>query len=263
MKLLHSVKTLRGFSIGATDGDLGHVDDMYFDDRHWAIRYLVIDTGGWLGGRKVLLSPSAVTAVDWGNGTVRVNLTRKQVEDSPDVDTDQPVSRQHETQLHDYYNQPYYWNGPFLWGASAAPGLVPSMIGQSQMTDPVPPADTDAGNDARQAREQAQEQGDPHLRSCNAIVGYAIKARDGELGELDDCLFDDSNWRIMQAVVDTSNWWPGQEAMIDLDRIRSIDWEARAVEVDMTQEEIQNSPEYDPSRPPAVGSDGGRGIQPQ
>jgi len=98
-----STKELKGYAIDATDGDIGKVDDFYFDDKSWTIRYLVVDTGNWLLGRKVLLSPIAVGKADFSSGRFNVTLTKKQVEESPSIDTDKPVSRQHETSYHDYY----------------------------------------------------------------------------------------------------------------------------------------------------------------
>ena len=112
----NSTKDLKGNAIVATDGDIGKVDDFYFDDKSWTIRYLVADTGNWLLGRKVLLSPIAVGKADFSSGRINVKLTKKQVEESPSIDSDKPVSRQHEAYYHDYYGYPYYWSGPYLWG---------------------------------------------------------------------------------------------------------------------------------------------------
>ena len=98
------------------------MDDFYFDDKSWTIRYLVADTGNWLLGRKVLLSPIAVGKADFSGERFNVKLTKKQVEESPSIDTDKPVSRQHEAYYHDYYGYPYYWSGPYLWGACTIRG---------------------------------------------------------------------------------------------------------------------------------------------
>ena len=110
---------LMGHTIRATDGELGSVEDFYFDDERWTIRYLVIDTSRWLPGRKVLISPISVTATDYNDKKILVSLTKQQVENSPDIDTHKPMSRQHETDIYDYYGYPYYWPAPSFAGAGA------------------------------------------------------------------------------------------------------------------------------------------------
>ncbi len=122
--MLRSVKDLRGYAIRATDGTIGEVADLYFDDDDWAIRYLVVDTGGWLSGRKVLISPHAIGHPDWLDRVLPVSLTRAKIEHSPDVDTQKPVSRQHEAAHFGYYGYPYYWDGAGLWGMGAYPGSL-------------------------------------------------------------------------------------------------------------------------------------------
>ena len=78
--MLRSVSGMRGFTIHATDGDMGAVDEFLFDDEHWTMRYLVAHTGDWLTGRLVLVSPMAFRAVAWDRETFDVALTRQQEE---------------------------------------------------------------------------------------------------------------------------------------------------------------------------------------
>src|ERR1022692_1855258 len=132
--MLTNTKNLKGFAIHATDGDLGTVDQLYFDDESWAIRYLIVETGGWLGGRPVLISPISVTYTDWPAKRLDVALTRKQVENSPDINTHQPVSRQHEAEYLGYYGYPYYWGGPYLWGPGLYPAALPIPTAASTQT---------------------------------------------------------------------------------------------------------------------------------
>lgn len=107
--MLRSVNDLEGYAIEASDGKVGKVIEFYFDDEKWTVRYLVADTGGWLTGRKVLISPSALGDIDWDSRQLHVDMPKKRVENSPDIDTDKPVSRQHERAYYDYYSYPYYW----------------------------------------------------------------------------------------------------------------------------------------------------------
>jgi len=122
--MLRPVKDLKGYALLATDGPIGHVVDVLVDDRHWAVRYLVVDTGTWLSGRRVLISPMSLGRPDWALQQLPVSLTKDRVEHSPDVDTQKPVSRQHEEEQLSYYGYPVYWEGTGLWGTSAYPGML-------------------------------------------------------------------------------------------------------------------------------------------
>ena len=164
-----SIKNLKGNAIVATDGEIGKVDDFYFDDKSWTVRYLVADTGNWLLGRKVLISPIALGKVDFSSGRFNVTLTKKQVEDSPSIDTDKPVSRQHEAYYHDYYGYPYYWTGPYLWGPMSSPQIP--VLDQKRIEE---------------RRAEREEAGDLHLRSAAYVTGYHTEASDGEIGHVED-----------------------------------------------------------------------------
>ena len=213
-----STKELKGYAIDATDGDIGKVDDFYFDDKSWTIRYLVVDTGNWLLGRKVLLSPIAVGKADFSSGRFNVTLTKKQVEESPSIDTDKPVSRQHEAYYHDYYGFPYYWNGPYLWGPMYYPGR--------------PGADQKRIEERRAEREEA---GDLHLRSAAHVTGYHIEATDGEIGHVEDFIIDDETWEIRYIVVDTRNWLPGKKVLIAPRWIDRVSWNDSKVYVSLSR----------------------------
>lgn len=224
-----STKDLKGNTIVATDGDIGKVDDFYFDDKSWTIRYLVADTGNWLLGRKVLLSPIALGKADFSSGRVNVKLTKKQVEESPSIDTDKPVSRQHEAYYHDYYGYPYYWSGPYLWGSMYYPGL---------------PVDDQQRIEERRA--EREEAGDLHLRSAAQVTGYHIEATDGDVGHVEDFIVDDETWEIRYMVVDTRNWLPGKKVLISPRWIDRVSWDDSKVYVSLSREAIENAPEYDP-----------------
>jgi PRC-barrel domain len=233
--MLRSMNDLQGFTIGATDGDIGRVDAFYFDDTSFTVRHLVVDTGGWLGGRKVLISPMALPAIDWDGKRINAKLTKSQVERSPDIDTNQPVSRQEEITYHRYYGYPPYWAGPYLWG-----------LGPYPVTSP--------GSEVREYERWewgAKEHGDPHLRSSAAVIGYHIEATDGEIGHVEDFLVEDSSWAIRYMIVDTRNWWPGKKVLVSLEWIDRVEWSDATVRVGVTREQIKTSPEYDPMDPVA------------
>ena len=199
--MLRNLKDLRGYAIRATDGVIGEVDDFYFDDDDWGIRYLVVDTGGWLSGRKVLISPIALGSPDWMIQELPVSLTKRQVEHGPGIDTKKPVSRQQEAQYLGYYGYPYYWGGAGLWGMGAYPGSLPA---EGRIEEDV----------KLHATRATPVREDCHLRSGKAVIGYHVKATDGDIGHLDDLLVDDDTWAIRYLIADTSNWWGGHHVLV-------------------------------------------------
>ena len=119
--MLNSVNHLKNFVLLATDGDIGRVKDLYFDDDAWTIRYFVVDTGSWLESRKVLISPISLQPPKWPDRSLPVSITRAQIKNSPSFDTDEPVSRQNEEQFMGHYGYPYYWDGHGIWGEGLYP----------------------------------------------------------------------------------------------------------------------------------------------
>ena len=229
--MFRSFKDLRGYRIHATDGNLGKVDDLLFDDLSWVIRYLVADTGHWLPGRLVLLSPVSLQEPDFSSSALPVSLTSKQIEHSPSLSEHQPVSRRHERELVEYYEWPAYW----------ADAFIPSFAG---------PAATEAAAIERMRSEQRKvPEEDVHLRSAREVRGYYIQADDGEIGHVDDFIVDTAAWRIRYAVIDTRNWWPGERVLIAPRWIDRIEWAQRKVFIEMTREMIRSCPPYDPSAP--------------
>jgi len=243
--MLRQAKDLLDLAIGATDGAIGDVKDLYFDDEAWAIRYLVVDTGSWLSSRKVLISPIAAGKPDWAAKLLPVSLTREKVKNSPHIDTDMPVTRQHETDYLDYYSYPYYWGGTGLWGRSGNPYmLIPGYAGYGSATA------TRAEADSAQARTEArQRDNDPHLRSCKAVVGYHIEASDGEIGHVQGLLVDEESWAIRYLVVSTSNWWLGHEVLVAPQWIGRVSWTEQTVAVDLTRDALKQAPWYDAAKP--------------
>jgi hypothetical protein len=226
-------KHLSDFKIRATDGEIGTVADLYFDDETWAIRYLVVDTGKWLSGRQVLISPMSVVNTDWKAKQLDVSLTTRQVEHSPDIDTHKPVSRQHEASYLGYYGYPYYWGGPYLWG----PAFYPAGLAGSP--------NTSAEAIAERARKESP---DSHLRSTEAVTGYRIEAADGEIGHVDGFVADDGAWAIRYLEVATRNWLPGKRVLVSPAWIERVNWAESTVSTGLTREAIKEAPEYIESR---------------
>jgi uncharacterized protein YrrD len=247
--MLREIKGLHGAVLRAQDGEIGSVDDILFDDELWTARYIVVNTGGWLDSRKVLIAPAALGLLDEDRQGLRVNLTRDQVEGSPSAETEKPVSRQWETDYYDYYGWPYYWGGMgFTGGMGLSGGMALSSVQLSREVGDARSPKQEADERARD-HEAVQDLGASHLRSAREVTGYGIAARDGHLGHVADFLIDDETWKIRYLAVDTRDWWPGKKVLLPLDWIGQVLWPDRTVAAEVTRDQVRNGPEWDPSEP--------------
>jgi hypothetical protein len=220
--MLQNIKDIYGNRLKALDGDIGHVKDFYFDDRTWAIRYLVADTGGWLTGRQVLLSPHAFAKWDRFEGALYLKLNRIQIENSPPIESHMPISRQYEIEYYRYYGWPAYWNGGAMLGLGGYPVVMPPS---KEMTE----------GRLHPTRD------DKHLQSIRALSGYSIQTADGTIGSVSSVLVDDRSWAIHEWVVETGHWFSGKEILIPRRKIERISYEESKVFVTLTKEDIQGT----------------------
>ena len=227
--MLRSIKQLYGDKLSTSDGEIGRVKDFYFDDEHWAVRYVVVDTGSWLAGRLVLISPHAFGNFYQHQDSLLVELTRKQIENSPPIEEHRPVSRQYEEEYYDYYGWPTYWNGMELWGGAGYP-VIP----------PPPGISVKEGKGKR----DPPEGDDPHLRSTKSLAGYHIHTRDGSIGHVTDFMIDDKTWAVRHLVVETGHWFHGKDIVISPGHIDRISYDESTVFVNITKEAIHDAPEY-------------------
>jgi hypothetical protein len=228
--MLQSVKNMTGYVVTATDGDVGTVNQFLFSSGTWIVRYIVIDLGKWLPGRKVLVAPGMVLCPpDWIKRLIPINLTKQQIKESPEIDDRKPVSRQKEIELHKYFNWVPYW--------SLGPG--------GDINPPIPTRE----RIPKQEPSTIQEKEDPELRSTKEVLGYRIHACDGEIGHVEDFIVDDQDWIIRYIVVDTRNWLPGRKVLVSPEWIENVSWADSEVEVDLSREVVKESPKYDPSAP--------------
>jgi uncharacterized protein YrrD len=239
--MLRNAQEIKGFTIQALDGEIGNVHDFFFDDLRWQVRYLVIDTGNWLSGRKVLVIPKVAGQADMAAERLPVSLSQEAVEESPDANLEKPVSRQYETALHEHYSWDPYW----LQAAqpTTMPGIAPRPVSET------PPLAPEQETEREEIEQKEEADADSHLRSMEEVNGYDIQARDGEIGHVETFIVDDETWAVQYLVIDTRDWLPGKKVLLAPTWIEEIDWLTHDVAVDLTQETIKNSPEYDPSRP--------------
>jgi len=236
--MLRTLKVVLNYALRATDKDLGSVKDFYFDDHAWLIRYLIADTGNWLPGRQVLIGTEALGQPDWNEEVFPIHLSAEQIEQSTDIQSDSPVSLQQEEKLRSYFSWQRYWGEkPFIQPAA---GATFGLVGVTPAPEVLPPN--------VEASFQVPT-GDPHLRSVGEVCEYSIHARDGDIGHVDDFVMDDTSWKLHYMIVNTGNWLPGKKVLISPEWIQRVNWADQTVDLDLTQEEVKNSPEFDPSLP--------------
>jgi hypothetical protein len=228
--MLLSTSRFISLTIGATDGVIGTVNDLLFDSRDWMVRYLVADTGTWMHGRLVLISPTALGIPDSAEKSIPVHLTREEVRNSPPIEADEPVSRRKEAELARYYGWPLYWS--------------PSMtaVGLSMPAGPWP-------EEPESSEPSSAEEGNPNLRSVREVIGYNVEASDGGVGHVDDFVVSTDHWAIQYVVIDTRNWLPARKVMLLPMWVSNINWELRQVEFNLPKEAIRSGPEYQSSTP--------------
>lgn len=232
--MLHSLNSLEHYAVSATDGPIGKAVNFLFDDERWAVRYLVVDTKGFLKGRQVLISPISINDAQWPSKLITLALTKDKVQHSPGVEVDQPVSRQQEALQNGYYGYPAYWGYTGgLWGLGPSPALLRTANWQ----------DTPPRN------EPSQSKGDRHLRSAREVRGYHLEGNDGAIGHVSDFIVDDESWALRYLVIETGSWWAGKKVVIAPDWASQINWAERSIRVGLTRQAIQDSPVWNGTGP--------------
>lgn len=228
--MLRSLKALEGHTLSASDGDIGKVIDFLLDDERWTIRYLVADAGGFLAGRRVLISPISFREADWQGNRFHVALTKAKVESSPGIDTEKPVSRRREEEYSRYYDYPVYWGSPGLWGMGTYPMALASQARREEPSEP-----------------PKESEDEVHLRSAKEVRGYHIQGSDDAIGHVEDFVVDDETWTIRYLVIDTKNWWFGKKVLVAPAWAHRISWDEKKVHVNLSRSAIEKSPEWDPT----------------
>jgi sporulation protein YlmC with PRC-barrel domain len=223
MQQLHRLEDLKTYALQAQGDEIGKINEVYFDDEHWLVRYFVVHTGGWLLGRDVLIAPRLITRLSEKSRLISTDLTREQVEESPLVDTEKPVSRHYEAEYYRYYGWKPYWGKRILPGGSALPHTMPHL-------------------------ESIKAPEHPHLRASNEVQGYRIHTSDGELGKVYDFILNDGDWKIQYLVLETSEWLLGKKVLVATAWVVSVDWAEKEITVELDREIIQSAPPYDPSQ---------------
>jgi hypothetical protein len=240
--MLRNIKDLEGFAIRATDGVVGQVRDCYFDDEVWVVRYFIVESDPGPSHRRVLISPFSLGSPDWTGKVLPARLTLNQVENSPGVDTDKPVSRQHEMGYSAYYGYPSYWGGGGLWGAGFYPDILQAGLAPNLADRANAPAPRSNGRTPGVRRPT-----DTHLRSANNVMRYYVHAGDGDIGHVEGLLVEDKTWAVRYFLVNTSNWWLGHTVLISPEWIEDVFWAESKLVLSMSREAVKHAPAYHPN----------------
>jgi hypothetical protein len=230
--MLWSVKRMHGFTISASDGACGVLDECLFDDREWTVRYTVANIGGWLMRELVLLPVAVLRTLDPEARVLRVALTRQQVVECSDITLDPPVSHQFAARRLALDGHPAYWGTSIPWGLGLCPG------------DPVALA---LLHESTQQALKLTRRGDPHLCSTRALRGYDVQMCDGAAGHVADVIVDDTNWTIRYVAIAYRSWWPRRTVVVPRCWVNAIDWSQSTITVSAPRAVIQAGPAYRPS----------------
>lgn len=221
--MLQNTTELYGHKLVATDGDIGHLKDFYFDDTTWAIRYLVADTGTWLTGRPVLIARHALAVLDSHENTLHIKLRKQQIQNSTTDSANKLLSGEDEVGCCRYYGWPAHWE-------SGARKDLPD------------PSEIQPSSSARtESRVPYRHLGDKHLQSTQSITDYLIQTPDGVIGSVSGCIVDNQSWMVRELIVETGHWLSGKEIRIPTAQIKQIKCEYSSVMVDLSKEDIRRS----------------------
>lgn len=216
--MLHSTTELIGYNVVADGGKVGKVYDFLFDDAEWTIRCFVLRTGAWLMKRLVVVARSFIRQPDAANHFIPVSLRKDQIKNSPRLEAYRSVYR-------------YRQVDPYVSPVGLATGTGGVLLVHRRGAAP-------------------SDEGDPHQKSIKEVIAYHVIATDGEVGYVDDFIVDDQGWIIRHLVVmHMQDSLSARKVLISPASVKEIRWKEEKVYIDLSQEKIQDSPDYNPSIP--------------
>lgn len=240
--MLRNLKKIFGFTLFGEGQEYGTIKDFYFDEDKMKIRYGIVDTGTWLKNRKVLISPKEFMKPDFEHGVLPVELTKKEIEESPPISKEKPLSQIMEEKVTNYFEWPKYWIGTSTGEPVNANFLLGEKIKEMRQNK--------TNKEQREkyivAREGNKE---TNLRSSKEVIGYNIKAIDGEIGKLDGLIVEDNYWLIRYLIIDTGKWLPSRKVIFPPEWLEGISWNKEQIIFPFSKEEIRHAPDYDPDVP--------------
>lgn len=230
--MFYLTSTLKSYNIHATDGKMGKVKNVCFDDHSWAIRYIKVDTHKWLPARDVYVSPSSVTEINEKEELVEINHTKETIKNSPTIPADAELSKSNEESLTEYYGWNRYWRGQNLWGAVDRP-LVPTIPVQDQE------------NTAKRNEMEMNENTSYVLLDESETIGIKVHGHDGKMGEITDLVFDDDNWKIDYLLVKYVKVPSEKYYLIKSEHITSVEWPEKDIYVDLKADFLEHQTSFD------------------
>lgn len=227
--MLLTIAELKEYQVETTDGATGQIRDLYVEDGFWFVRYLVVASGSWLNEQELLLLPDIVAAVEPESGRLRIKLTEQQLLDSPPRERHLPISRQYEEQLAEHYGWARYWLPATLLGSGHAPTLPANITASENPLDPA-------------------AESEPVLRSLTELLGYELRAAQGEALPLTDMVASTKNWQLRYLLVpeeDVGN------RPVSFDFVTHCSWEERQIQLSLTPAQLQRQEPYVPG--PIIG----------
>ena len=232
--MLRQFNDIQGLPLIASDGDFGRVRDVLVDTGTWIARYVLVDSGSRIPERAFIVPPSEIEVAREDGEALRVSLTQGQIEKSPLLPPDRPVSRQEEERLHTYFGWQPYW--------------VDELPPESH-TPPVPQGDQMTGDRQAQSTPQDPPPGETHLRSSREMVGYHVQANDGQVGRVSDMILDDESWAVRYFVIDAGEALLSKKLLLAAHLIDRVSFDQFSVFVDLEADQAKGSPEFDPTVP--------------
>jgi sporulation protein YlmC with PRC-barrel domain len=223
LSMLRSCKSLEGYSLNASDGEIGHLKTIHFNDEDWSVKYLVVDIGSFWNEKKVLVLPNASYQFSWIEQNISVKLTRNQIKEALPYSSDLPVSDQHELINKLNFKSLYLiepWSGSFL------PLWFPDLKAGQALQNIV------------------QEIGDKDLRCAKTITGYQVVLKDKEFGKVEDFILDCNEWIIRDIVIDANHILHSNKKIIPVSKIKVFDTDNQKIELELSSHELLDYTDY-------------------
>ncbi|MFP4416268.1 MAG: PRC-barrel domain-containing protein [Fibrobacterota bacterium] len=224
--MAQSLRKIIGFTLEAIDGKAGKVQDVYFDDVYWQIHYLIIQTGGILEMKQVIIPPHAIDKVDWEKKILYASLSKEKVKSSPDPDTRKTVSRMHEIAMFRYHQWPYYW----------ANKTEPPK--SQEISDIL----TDEEKRVRELVEDSSTH--VHLRSLREVLGYHVEVNQRKDGQVHDFIIDEKRWTVCVLEVGSGGWFSHSIHSYDKEQVDMISWMKKKIMLHTSSKQVQNAVEH-------------------
>ncbi len=235
--MLRTAKAFKKLIVRASDGAVGCLRDIHFEDTEWEVAQLEVEMVGETDRGTIFISTGAVVSPGSGRDEIAFDLSTQHGRASTPIPTDGTQDNG--------FDSIYRWSPYGSASAPRDPDATAPGPSAGKLSDIIPFAAEKVQRtcDTRQPDRSSE----PRLRSLRELAGYRIEALDGDIGHIGDLVIDDQRWAIPFVVIDTRNWWPGTHVMVPSGEILGMSRADRIVFVSLSRQVIQGSPEFDPA----------------